>query len=309
MVTPARAEVTHTVRYQGELFDGDAPVDGTFDVEFGLFDSPSAGTADGTYNTSGVKVAGGAFNVDVSSLFDNVTGGNLWLEVSVKGASDADYDTLPRVPVASVPFALHAKTADEVDWKNVKNAPASVVGQPGADGPVGPRGPLGDPGPAGPPGMDGASVVAMSLDAGDTNCPSGGAKFVAGATTTYACNGGPGAAGPPGPKGDTGAGGTVASPNGQYKLQVTDTGITLAGPSGTVVLDTTGVHVTSTGALSMTGVQTSVAASGALTLSAPLTKVGAGSACLPSAAVNDQVTISGNTGTISGGSASVLVCH
>jgi len=259
-------------------------------------------------------VAGGAFSVDVSSLFEAVTGGNLWLEVSVKGKSDDGYDTLPRVPVASVPFALHAKTADEVDWQNVKNAPASVVGAPGAMGPVGPRGPIGDK------GSDGASVVAMSLDAGDKNCPLGAPSSSRAPSRLTRATAPPVR---PVPRNAWRRRAerrhwplrplqrSFASANGQFKLQVTDTGITLSGPSGTIVLDTAGVHVASTGTLSMTGTQTSVSASSVLSLSGALTRVGGGSSCSPSAAVNDQVTIppQGNVGTISGGSPTVLVCH
>ncbi len=95
-------------------------------------------------------------------------------------------------------------------------------GQPGATGPAGPAGPKGamgdkgDPGNAGlmgatgstgAMGNNGLSVTAMSLAAGDPNCPAGGSQFTAGLVTTYACNGAAGTKGDKGDKGDTGAAG------------------------------------------------------------------------------------------------------
>jgi hypothetical protein len=86
-------------------------------------------------------------------------------------------------------------------------------GPQGPAGPTGPQGAQGEKGAMGDPGLmgstggmgamgnNGVSVVAMSLPIGDTQCPTGGSKFTAGAVTTYACNG---ALGPKGDKGDQG---------------------------------------------------------------------------------------------------------
>ncbi|HSA60388.1 MAG TPA: hypothetical protein VLJ37_11980, partial [bacterium] len=57
-------------------------------------------------------------------------------------------------------------------------------------------------------GANGESVVTTTLPVGDTNCPTGGASFVVGGTTTYACNG---EAGPQGPIGLTGATGDTGA--------------------------------------------------------------------------------------------------
>ena len=54
----------------------------------------------------------------------------------------------------------------------------------------------------------------------------------------------PGPQGAPGPKGDPGTfSGTFASPSGQFRLSVTDAGITLEGPSTRVRLDVAEVEV------------------------------------------------------------------
>lgn len=76
----------------------------------------------------------------------------------------------------------------------------------GPQGPAGPAGPKGDTGAAGPKGEQGEA----------------------------------GAQGPKGEKGDPGESGGAAnlvSPNGQFKVQVTNRGIYLRGPGGTIYVD------------------------------------------------------------------------
>jgi hypothetical protein len=58
-------------------------------------------------------------------------------------------------------------------------------------------------------GVAGTSVVATTLAAGDTNCPTGGSRFTVGSTVTWACNGAVGPQGPAGPAGATGATGAT----------------------------------------------------------------------------------------------------
>ncbi len=74
-----------------------------------------------------------------------------------------------------------------------------LVGLPGRDGVIGRDGAPGSPGrngstgPAGPPGSSsgaGGAVAIISLPTGDSNCPTGGTKFIASdASVSYACNG------------------------------------------------------------------------------------------------------------------------
>jgi collagen triple helix repeat protein len=78
--------------------------------------------------------------------------------------------------------------------------PRGKPGKVGATGPQGPAGPagakgdVGAQGAEGKQGKDGTSVVSSSEPKG-ANCKEGGSKFVAGASTTYACNGSPWTAG------------------------------------------------------------------------------------------------------------------
>lgn len=84
------------------------------------------------------------------------------------------------------------------------------------------KGLKGDPGANGAPGV---SPTVAQLQPGDSNCPAGGAAITdAAGSTAYACNGADFA-------------GTLTSPNGEYSISVTDTGITLAhGPTTSIKL-------------------------------------------------------------------------
>ena len=80
-------------------------------------------------------------------------------------------------------------------------------------------------------GPAGISPSVAQLASGNANCPAGGASITdAAGNTAYVCNG------TNGTDGEDFAG-TFTSANGQYKLEVTDTGITLQGPGSKVKLD------------------------------------------------------------------------
>jgi hypothetical protein len=84
------------------------------------------------------------------------------------------------------------------------------------------------------------SPTVAQLAAGDANCPAGGASITDAASHVgYVCNG---TNGTNGSDGEAFAG-TFTSPNGQYKLEVADTGITLQGPVGRIRLTPSGTEV------------------------------------------------------------------
>ena len=84
----------------------------------------------------------------------------------------------------------------------------------------------GQPGAAGPPGT---SPTVTQLSAGDSHCPTGGAAITdASGTPAYVCNGAP-------------FSGAFTSPNGQYSISVTDTGVQIVGPNATITVS--GDHV------------------------------------------------------------------
>jgi hypothetical protein len=135
------ASVGSPFTYQGQLTEGGAPANGSYDVQFALYTSAQGGVSADTVSVTGLMVNGGLINA--SPDFTNVPfdGQALWVEVRVRpGGSSGSYTTMaPRQPLNAVPYALYA-----------------LSGNPG---PVGPIGPAGSTGPAGPAGAQGPSGV------------------------------------------------------------------------------------------------------------------------------------------------------
>jgi len=95
-------------------------------------------------------------------------------------------------------------------------------GAKGDTGATGQQGPQGEPGPAGADGADGAP----------------GAPGAPGAT---------GPAGPPGPPGASGGAAALTSPNGLFKIQVTNSGIRILGPGGNLYISYASAKLTNRG--------------------------------------------------------------
>lgn len=106
----------------------------------------------------------------------------------------------------------------------------------------------------GSPGANGISPAVAQLGAGDAHCATGGAAITdAAGATAYVCNGQKGADGQDGADGEPFSG-TFTSPNGQYSISVTDTGVTIDAPGATTVsVSQTGVTVQSDTALNLKG--------------------------------------------------------
>ena len=88
-----------------------------------------------------------------------------------------------------------------------------IAGTTGTPGVAGAPGPAGARGPAGPAGASGATVLAIVVANGTSECSgNGGTKFVTAGSTTYACNGVAGS-------GSGGSGGTTFT-FGQGRVQI-----------------------------------------------------------------------------------------
>jgi len=89
----------------------------------------------------------------------------------------------------------------------------------------------GDKGEDGADGANGVGPTVSQLPEGDTNCPTGGAALTdASGSTAYVCNGLTGDDGQP-------FAGSFTSPNGEYAISVTDTGITIShGTANSIML-------------------------------------------------------------------------
>jgi hypothetical protein len=110
------------------------------------------------------------------------------------------------------------------------------------------QGPQGLPGANGAPGQNGQDGQSVVMGDAGANCANGGVSLTVGSDTRYVCNGANGADGQDGV-----FTGHFESPNGQYKLDVTDTSITLHGPNARVDLTNGGIAVRSGTLLTLEG--------------------------------------------------------
>lgn len=174
----------------------------------------------------------------------------------------------------------------------------------------------------GQPGDPGQSPTVAPVAAGDAHCPAGGAAITdAAGTTAYVCSGLNGKNGADGKDG-TPFSGTFTSPNGQYSIGVTDTGVTIAGAGTTVSLSGTGLEVETANGLTLksagdatlqSSAGLSVKAGGTVGLSGALVTLNnSGPTCLQAARMGDPVlSTSTNQGALSTGfitSGSPTVC-
>jgi hypothetical protein len=97
----------------------------------------------------------------------------------------------------------------------------NVTGAPGAQG------------PAGADGVDGTSPTVSQVGPGIGGCANGGAAITDSAgATAYVCSG---LNGQDGADGESFSG-AFTSPNGQYSINVTDTGVTIASPDSSIMV-------------------------------------------------------------------------
>lgn len=117
--------------YQGSLTDSvGQPLDGTFDMTFGLYDAPSGGTplwSESHGGVNAVPVSNGLFSVNLGSIspidvsvFDT---GPLYLGIQV--GSDPEME--PRQVIGSVPYALISNTVADRAITSPKIASGAVT--------------------------------------------------------------------------------------------------------------------------------------------------------------------------------------
>lgn len=113
---------TNVITYQGQLNDGAAVANGTYQMQFSLFDAVTNGTQIGaTITNTNVTVTKGIFTVqlDFSPATPFATGASRFLQIAVKKPAETNYTALdPRQPITSAPYAirtLSATTAQTAD--------------------------------------------------------------------------------------------------------------------------------------------------------------------------------------------------
>ncbi|HXI90446.1 MAG TPA: tail fiber domain-containing protein [Blastocatellia bacterium] len=111
--------------YQGKLMDGGNVANGSYDMQFKLYDTVNTGTGTqqgSTLTMANIAVSSGIFSVQLdfgacATCFD---GNARYLEIAVKKTSDSSYTTLsPRQPVTSTPYAIRSMNATMADGLSV----------------------------------------------------------------------------------------------------------------------------------------------------------------------------------------------
>ncbi len=195
-VAMARPPVDTAITYQGQLKKAGAPLSGTTDLVFTLWDASAGGTQVGaTLQAPAVALTTGLLTVDLDFGPGAFTGDGRWIEVQVRNpAGSGAFTTLaPRQAVMPTAYALYA-----LNGNPGPTGPGGAPGSNGVNGATGATGPTGSDGPAGTNGINGSSGAT-----GPTGAP--------GAVGTNGSDGATGATGPTGPTGNEGAAGPSGS--------------------------------------------------------------------------------------------------
>ncbi|MEM1330179.1 MAG: hypothetical protein AAGG07_06435 [Planctomycetota bacterium] len=164
---PAPTPLDTTFVYQGQISDGDGPVNYDINVIATLFDAATDGTELGQNVLFDVPVTNGSFTLDLDYglMFNDE---NRWLELSVKQSGTAlPFTTLaPRQQIRATPFALFALDGNVgpqgPEGPAGPQGPRGFDGDDGADGAPGLPGPEGPAGPGVPPGGESGQIVYKS---------------------------------------------------------------------------------------------------------------------------------------------------
>jgi hypothetical protein len=112
--------------YQGRLNDAGTPANGTFQFQFKLYDAPNGGNQiGGVFSDSAVTVTNGVFSTTLDFGGPAFSGGDRYLEISVRKTAGDAYTTLtPRQKINSAPYAT--KTNSSTNFTG--NLTGDVVG-------------------------------------------------------------------------------------------------------------------------------------------------------------------------------------
>lgn len=104
----AESRLAQNITYQGRLRQNGQLANGSFNINFGLYESPSGGSPLATSGVLAVSVSQGVFTVELpfgTSLFN---GSDRWLQLIVNGSP-----LMPRQKINPTPFAY---TGDRLEW-------------------------------------------------------------------------------------------------------------------------------------------------------------------------------------------------
>lgn len=104
-VTVAFAQTDTTFTYQGELKDGGALANGSFAMDFSLWNAESSGSQIGSIQSfSAVSVSDGRFTVELDFGTNAFNNDDRWLEIVVEGVPLS-----PRQPITRAPYAMQTR--------------------------------------------------------------------------------------------------------------------------------------------------------------------------------------------------------
>jgi hypothetical protein len=108
---------TTSFTYQGRLTDGGNAANGSYDLQFALFDSSSGGTQIvSTLTRSSVAVSGGVFSVLLDFGVNAFPGADRFLEISARLSGSGSFTLLsPRQQITSTPYAIRSANATTAD--------------------------------------------------------------------------------------------------------------------------------------------------------------------------------------------------
>jgi hypothetical protein len=99
------AQTNTTFTYQGELRESGEPADGSFDMDFALWDAPGGGSQVGSsVQVVDQPVSDGLFTVELDFGAEVFDGSQLWLEITVEGTTLA-----PRQPITNAPYSIQTR--------------------------------------------------------------------------------------------------------------------------------------------------------------------------------------------------------
>ncbi|MCC6963802.1 MAG: tail fiber domain-containing protein [candidate division Zixibacteria bacterium] len=134
LISSATATVPVLIGHSGRLLDSDdAPISGTIDITYAIFETPAGGTALWTETHPNVAVTNGLFSVTLGSIVPLTTdivagsggggGGAIALERYLEVRIGGDPPISPRTRLAAAPYAVAAGRVDG----DIKTGPGIVI--------------------------------------------------------------------------------------------------------------------------------------------------------------------------------------
>lgn len=121
LVTAPAAPIGTLFTYQGQLNSGNSRANGSYDLQFEIYDSPTNGTRVGPILTNtAVLVNNGLFTAPLDFGAGIFTAEARWLQISVKTNDAPAFITLtPRQQLTTTPYAVEAAVADAVSASHI----------------------------------------------------------------------------------------------------------------------------------------------------------------------------------------------